>query len=81
MTVIIDGKEHWREVDHYDVENRRYMPVLRPREEAIWSHGAFYPTIVETQMVSNEHSGDKCCPMCDMPLFYVRCNRCGYEPA
>ena len=78
MTVIVDGKEQWREVSHYDTENRRHVPQHLPSEEVIWLIGAFHPTIVKVA----EHADDdyEVCPMCELPFFVKRCTRCGYEP-
>lgn len=84
MTVLIDGKEQWRTVSHYDKENARYVPNLRPGEELVWEAGKFYPTVVMTQIVGyDELGGDgyERCAVCDAPFFIRRCNTCGYEPA
>lgn len=78
MTVLIDGKEQWREVSHYDKENGRYVPNLRPGEDLVWTVGGFYPTVVQVQIEQDDNY--ECCPLCDMPFFIKRCSRCGYEP-
>ena len=81
MTVIIDGKEQWREVSHYDKENNRYVPNLRPGEDLVWTIGAFYPTVVQVQIVGREDVDNyEVCAVCEMPFFVKRCTRCGYEP-
>ena len=78
MTVLIDGKEQWRTVSHYDKENGRYVPNLRPGEDLVWTVGSFYPTVVQVQIEQDDNY--ECCPCCDMPFFIKRCSRCGYEP-
>ena len=80
MTVLIDGKEQWREVSHYDKENQRYVPQLLPTEDVMLMTGDFYPTIIKTQVVHRDDNYEVC-PMCEMPFFIKRCTRCGYEPA
>lgn len=47
MIVFIDNKEVEREIYCYNVEMRRYEPVLHPGEEAIWLTGDYAPTIVQ----------------------------------
>lgn len=47
MIVMINDAPQVREIDSYDVEQRRYIPVMYEGEEIFWFTGRIEPTIVQ----------------------------------